>query len=77
MTEPTTNVRFVMGAVMKVEERFNTRAVSDAGREAVMEDVSAGWWVTLDTGISLGMGRLQPHCAAGDELIVSFRRRPA
>ncbi len=70
----TDRIQWNVGKVLKVEERFVERCTSGVGKDAVMEDISIGWFVVLDGGLSLGFGKWKPDCQPGENVLVEFRR---
>lgn len=51
--------------VKRVEERFRKVHVSGAGVNAVMRDVSEGWYIVFDSGMTLPCGEGKPEFVAG------------
>ncbi len=68
------SVSFVLGTVRRVEQRFEKVGLRGAGPTAEMVERSLGWFIVLDTGTSLGFGRMEPQCDVGEEMIVTFRK---
>ena len=68
----SSKIQWEIGRVKSLEERFDKRHVRGAGKEAEFEDRSTGWWLTLDNGITFGLGRLKPDVVIGDGVRIEF-----
>lgn len=68
------NSLFSMGVVSRTEERYRTEWVSGTGKDATTRQVSEGWFVILDSGMSMHMGAQEPECAPGDTVMLAFKK---
>lgn len=64
---------FVLGTITKIEERFTKRHVLGFGKDAVFDDVSAGWWIVVGS-VSMYVGDDNPDCAVGDVVELTIRK---
>jgi hypothetical protein len=60
--------------VTKVEERFTSVYVSGIGKEAIFQNKSIGWWITLSSGISLYVGEDSAGFKERDKIQLTFGR---
>lgn len=62
--------------VLKVEEKFRQKCKSGVGKEAVMEDVSLGWFMHLQGSFeSLHVGETKPAIEPGEYVLVTIRKQ--
>ena len=61
--------------VIKVEQKTELKHISGAGKDAVMESISLGWFVTLDNFFSIGIGNEKPDIEVGDVVVHSIRKK--
>lgn len=63
--------------VVKIAERFERRWVDGRGKDAEFENISRGWFITLEgSHESLGVGAEKPPLSPGDKVQVSLQRIP-
>lgn len=68
--------KFVYHRTLKaVEERFHKKHVTGAGKDAVMEDVSAGWYATfVEDPVAAYLGPMKPGLKAGDKVKLTLEK---
>lgn len=58
--------------VVAVEERFRSKHISGAGRDAIMGRESTGWWVVLNNLSSFYIGENDPKIPFGTKVTLAL-----
>lgn len=72
-------IKYIFRAiVLKVEERFNKAHVSGSGPDALFNDISIGWWVTLSGSRNAQFFGMAPiDLKVGDAVETTVMKRPS
>ena len=63
--------------VAHVAERFKTIHVSGVGKDAIMKEISLGWYIRFEgSQEAVFVGRDRPQVESGDHYKITFERLP-
>lgn len=62
--------------IIRVEERWTQVYKSGTGDKTVFDNVSTGWWITYDLGISMPCGSAKPDFRPGDSVRLTVEKIP-
>lgn len=71
MTKPNIENFVSHTVVSRVFEKKGKRAVDGVGADAVVEEYSQGWWITVG-GLEWFVGKEQPLAVKGNEVTISL-----